>query len=47
MIYTNIFNLDCEASQYKVKMASFHYIPQSVTMKRLKRIMTKRCEVRK
>ena len=45
--FTYIFNLDCEASQYKLKMASYTYICQSVSMKGLKKIMTKRSEFRK
>ena len=45
--FTYILNFDCEASQYKLKTASFTYILQSVSMKRQKNIMTKCCEVRK
>ena len=39
-------NLYCVTSQYKLKMASFAYILQSLSMKR-QNIMTKRCEVQK
>ena len=34
--FTYILNLDCEASHYKLKMASFTYILQSVSMTRSK-----------
>ena len=33
--FTYFFNSDCKASQYKLKMASFTSILQSVSMKRL------------